>query len=108
MAEMARIKVGFDAWLNKPHQLDYEIRFEDEDGNEIDFNEADATATVAELESCLLGEYAVENEGDRISFFADDSDSEKLDAIFKAWEARGAAIYDCYDEWQACKDDEEN
>jgi len=105
--EKTKINVGFDAWLKRsePWNYDYELRAEGYDGEDVDLEITDSD--VANVEACLFGEYAVQNEGDRISFFADEADEQKLQANMDAWEARGGSVFECWDEWLACKEDDE-
>lgn len=107
MKHATKINVGFtrETWLAKPHNIDLEIRVdEDVDGNALDIEISDAD--IAEIEACLLGEYAIDNDGDRISFFADGA-TEKLYEILEAWEKRGAWIDEQYEAWEWNKADED-
>ena len=89
-------------WLSENWNVDIDIRQEADDGTIVELTEADFKA----VEETLRGRYYITWDDDRIFFFADSADWNKLNKVFAELESRGCWIDELYDEWQWNKDDE--
>ena len=94
--EFNSVNEALETWLSRYWPIDNYIHAEDDDGNEVEFTDAD----VAAIEKSLRGKYYIHRTGDGVEFFAEDCTASLLSAICTELEDRGCYIEDYHYAWK--------